>query len=120
MDGRSILPLLRDPTPSTWRRRFLVAHWTVSDRLLVAPTYAAVRTGPDDSPVANMLYVEYEDGAQTPELYDLAADPHQLHSLHGDTSPLRVQQMEMLSERLERLRSCGGGTCQSLEFDLAP
>ncbi len=79
VDGTSFVPLLGTPLDS-WRRRFLVEHWQAgdvdaSDVPTDVPTYAAVRTW--SWYTNNMLYVQYEDPAQTPEMYDMMRDPDQ-------------------------------------------
>lgn len=110
MDGRSMVPLLLDPAPATWRKRFLVEHWGATNHILGVPSYAAVRTAPD-----NLLYVEYDDLAQNAEFYDLSVDPFQLQSLHDDPSEERRGQQDTLRWWLGMLRDCGEGSCQALE-----
>ena len=129
VDGRSLVSILGGRTPLDWRKRFLVEHW-VSGPLsndnpatdLDVPTYAALRTGPDDAPYPNRLYVEHFNDPTLPgratnvELYDLNTDPDQLTSLHADS--MRAEERAALHEQLTRLRSCGmsgAPTCQSVE-----
>ena len=71
---------------------------------------------------ASLLYVEYPRYSKRKcpqvtdaELYDLAADPFQLRSLDDSAQPGRRLQMQGLGEHLERLKTCGEGTCQALE-----
>ena len=54
------------------------------------------------------VYVEHSSNEQ--ELYDLAADPHQLTSLHASAAhaPLKAE----LAARLARLRACAAGVCR--------
>ena len=91
LDGRSLLPLSRD-------HRVLPGR----DVLLETPTYSAIRT-------PRYVYVEHTTGER--ELYDLAADPHQLTSRHGDAAlaPLRAE----LARRLALLRACKGSACRA-------
>lgn len=129
IDGRSLVSLLGGETPSDWRKRFVVEHW-VSGPLsgdtpatdLDVPTYAALRTGPDDVPYPNRLYVEHFNDPTAPdrvtdvELYDLNDDPDQMNSLHLDAS--RAGELTALHEQLTGLRGCGRPetpSCQSLE-----
>jgi arylsulfatase A-like enzyme len=122
VDGRSFAPLLHGETPADWRRRFLVEHWW-NDSVYDMPTFAAVRTGPEDGPTADTLYVEYydqnygqavddvPDPVMFRELYDLQADPFQLDSLHREAA--RTAQMETLSHLLAGLRTCGSASGQT-------
>jgi len=69
-DGRSLLPLLADPSTG-WRRAVLIEHLRGTNPI---PTYCAVRT-------ARHLFAVYDTGER--ELYDLEADPFQLQNLAG-------------------------------------
>jgi N-acetylglucosamine-6-sulfatase len=66
--------------------------------------YDAVRT-------ARYLYVKYADGEH--ELYDLRADPEEIHNLAG-TSPARSVET-LLDRQLEQLRHCDAGGCRRAE-----
>jgi len=100
VDGRSLVPLLgSDPLPlDEWRSDFLVEHWGPPDGGL--PEYAALRSQKN-------LYVEYANGER--ELYDMAADPAQLASLHATAAPTLI---EWLSARLAALKECRGESCR--------
>jgi arylsulfatase A-like enzyme len=95
LDGRSLLPLLRDPGRS-WGRDLLLVRGGAA-----AQVFQAIRT-------PRYKYVEYGNGER--ELYDLAADPHELQSRHGDAglATLRAQ----LAARLATLRRCAGASCR--------
>jgi N-acetylglucosamine-6-sulfatase len=56
------------------------------------------------------VYAEHPDGEK--ELYDLAADPFQLESVHEDPAYSEVR--ELLAERLDALRTCAGASCQDV------
>jgi N-acetylglucosamine-6-sulfatase len=90
LDGRSLLPFARDPLVRSGR-----------DILLETPTYSAIRT-------PNHVFVQHSTGEQ--ELYDLAADPHQLQSLHADARFAALK--NDLAARLARLRTCTGDACR--------
>jgi hypothetical protein len=111
VDGRSLLPLLQG-APTDWRRRFLVEYPPAGEWLGIPPFFA-VR---EDS---GLIYGETLNFAGTQvtdvELYDLATDPYQQQSQHRNPSPGRARQMHLLKERLDLLKHCGGGTCQTLE-----
>jgi len=94
MDGRSLLPLLRDPGRS-WGRDLLLQRGGSG-----AQVFQAIRT-------PRYKYVEYGNGER--ELYDLAADPNELVSRHADAglAALRAE----LARRLAALRRCAGAAC---------
>jgi len=129
VDGRSLVPLLReDPPPEDqWRQAFLVeaatelggveADPTVDDgspelplsgdpspeRQWGRPALEAVRT-------EDHLYVEYETGES--ELYDLEKDPYELDNRYGTAALDLTRQAE---DRLDALRGCAGDTCRTAE-----
>ncbi len=117
MDGTSLVPLLSNPQVD-WRRRFLVEHIRASDSFLEVPSYKAVRTSPADTSISELLYVEYDEAEQTPELYDLHAndDPFQLASKHNSQDPGRLYQMQTLRGIKDALATCTGATCRAIEF----
>ncbi len=77
-DGRSLVPLLAG-RPVRWRRDFLVEHLEGRNPV---PTYCAVRG-------ERFKYVRYATGEE--ELYDLAADPHELENRAADPRLARVR-----------------------------
>ena len=90
MDGRPLQPFARDPRLYSGR-----------DILLETTGYRALRS-------PRYVYVEHSTNEQ--ELYDLAADPNELTSLHASAAhaPLKAD----LATRLAKLRMCAGGTCR--------
>jgi N-acetylglucosamine-6-sulfatase len=90
LDGVSLLGLLAN------RTRFLGR-----DVLLETPQYSAIRT-------PRYVYAEYANGDR--ELYDLAADPHQLASRHADAGASEIR--TELARRLAALRRCSGASCR--------
>jgi N-acetylglucosamine-6-sulfatase len=94
MDGRSLVPILRDPGLA-WGRELLVERGPGNDN------FTAIRT-------PRFVYAEHANGER--ELYDLARDPHQLDSRHGD--PAYAQMRSELAARLLRLRGCAGDGCR--------
>ncbi len=90
LDGRTLLPFARDGLVRSGR-----------DILLETTGYSAVRT-------PRHVFVQHTTGEQ--ELYDLAADPHQLQSLHAD--PRFTGLKNDLASRLARLRACAGDSCR--------
>ena len=97
LDGRSIRPLLRTPS-RIWSRDLLI-----ESPLLEGPDviYTAIRT-------ERYIWIEYANGDR--ELYDLAHDPHELNSRHADPAYKSVR--AQLSEKLARLRTCSGASCE--------
>ncbi len=116
VDGRSFAPLLESTSARLWRKRFLVEHFGLTGSVFEVPTYGAIRTGDDGRWLSDLLYVAYRDPGRTRELYDLAADPFELESLHRHPSALRRYQTRRLEEWLGELRHCRAGSCQELEF----
>ena len=101
LDGRSLLPLARDPLANFGR-----------DLLIESSHLAAIRTD-------RYLYVAPHKGAR--ELYDLQTDPYELRSRHLDPA-LRDIRYE-LSQRLGSLGTCFGASCLQdprLNLRLAP
>jgi N-acetylglucosamine-6-sulfatase len=72
VEGASFLGLLKNDPPA-WRSDFLIEHWANNS---AAPPYCAVRED-------QYKYVEYQDHEE--QLYDLAADPYELHNLADDS-----------------------------------
>ncbi len=98
LDGISLLDALK-------RRRKLPARSFLLENLDPSkssiPRYRGIRT-------AKFSYLEHANGAV--ELYDLRADPSQLHNL-ADHKPKRPLQRR-LHHRLGRLQSCDGRSCR--------
>ena len=90
LDGRDLRPLTRDRLADLGR-----------DVLLETPSWSAIRTH-------RFVYVEHQGGER--ELYDLASDPNQLTSRHGDASLARIR--TELARRLAGLRRCAGTVCR--------
>jgi arylsulfatase A-like enzyme len=89
-DGRSLFPLLHDPTLA-WGRELL----------LDTGSYQGVRTD-------GYVYAEHQSGQK--ELYNLEKDPYELHNLWKVKSAKPI--WNALAGQLERLRECTGPSCQ--------
>jgi N-acetylglucosamine-6-sulfatase len=106
VDGRSLVPLLRDGRAADWPAAGLIEHHGPGnaaddpDKQTPAsgnpPTYAALR-GPD------FTYVEYEGGAT--EYYDRTTDPDELANT---AAKLPAERATRLHDTLKRLRTCKG------------
>lgn len=119
VDGRSLVPQLRGEQPAAWRQAFLGELFSpikANDGgsapgdsgesgagASEVPPYRAVRT-------ADLLYVEYGTGER--EFYDLRTDPAQLDNTIMALDP---DLQAHLTERLERLTTCAGTTCRTVE-----
>ncbi|MGZ5312511.1 MAG: sulfatase family protein [Solirubrobacterales bacterium] len=91
-DGRSLLPVARDPVYGAER-----------ELLFESQAYdgsAGIRSG---------RWVYLDDNAQGTELYDLSADPFQLESLHASTAHEAIR--DQLAARLAQIRTCAGASC---------
>jgi arylsulfatase A-like enzyme len=114
VDGRSIVPLLQNPTLSPWRGAFLVEHWNDLDEfggLTLPPDYFGMRTTGTQS----RLLVQYPTvtSGSTTEFYNRSVDPHELQSLHA--APLGQWEIALLTPWLNALRTCQGWECVFLE-----
>lgn len=112
-DGRSIVPLLQNPSTTAWRRIFLFEHWFEVDLPTVtAPTLFAVRT---TASTRSRLFVTHPSATTgvASELYDVTLDPHQLTNLVLD--PARQAEATRLNQWLTALKTCRGLTCAVLE-----
>jgi N-acetylglucosamine-6-sulfatase len=94
-DGRSLLPLTRDPAVGAGRP--VLVEVAKGAGMLTT----AIRT-------PRWMYAEHASGAR--ELYDMNADPHQLRSLHA--APALAAVRARLAARLGKLRGCAGATCR--------
>jgi N-acetylglucosamine-6-sulfatase len=90
-DGESLLPVLRG-SATAGRDDFLLEHLSKGKSDPGGPSYCAVRN-------RNFKYVEYSTGER--ELYDLAADPAELTSLHND--PTQQAVVSRLRDRMLQL-----------------
>jgi N-acetylglucosamine-6-sulfatase len=94
MDGRSLLPLVRNPGLRLGRDLLIERGPGAGDfRALRAPRY---------------LFAAYANGER--ELYDLARDRYQLESRHARPSYRAVRRD--LARRLAWLRTCSGADCR--------
>jgi N-acetylglucosamine-6-sulfatase len=121
MDGKSLTPLLRNPS-TLWGRDLLIERGPAGQARKGTQTgeigngddgnqgktaapgdqrFAAIRT-------PRFLYAAYANGEK--ELYDLARDPDELNNIAGGAarSSLRAE----LASRLAKLRTCRGASCR--------
>ncbi|MBW2103263.1 MAG: DUF4976 domain-containing protein [Deltaproteobacteria bacterium] len=80
MQGRSLLPLLRDPGASG-RKAFLLEFWRYFPEN--TPSYVGVRT-------ERYKYIRFERGRPR-WLFDLKEDPGELRNLYGTAEGARVE-----------------------------
>jgi arylsulfatase A-like enzyme len=108
VDGRSLVPLLRDPNVS-WRTSFVIQRQGLeTDERLKPADALAIRT-------FKYTYVAYNDGQR--ELYDLENDPYQLHNIERSADQALI---DALATRLTELRGCSGQECRDIENMPAP
>ncbi|MBA2450229.1 MAG: sulfatase-like hydrolase/transferase [Chloroflexi bacterium] len=127
VDGRSLVPLLRDDPPSEWRRAYLLQHEDSDgtdpqdpmdlDQQVQRPgrrqdrqpgrlditEFTGLRT-------RDHTYVEYVTGER--ELYALRSDPDELQNAYATADPTLLAQ---LSSRLAALRQCAGASCRAAD-----
>lgn len=94
VDGRSLVPILRD-LDAPWRTRLLFENRQHNH------FFDAVRTS------ADQVYIEYPSTDET-EYYDLTEDPYQLH---GDAEKPPPQ----LEAQLKDLTRCAGADCRAAD-----
>jgi len=93
MQGRSLVPSLRGKTPNDWRNSFYY-HYYEGKGHNVAEHYGVTN--------GRLKLIHYYKLGEW-ELFDLEADPNEMHSVYGDTK-YAEQQATMLAE-LQRLRA---------------
>jgi N-acetylglucosamine-6-sulfatase len=105
IDGTSLVPLLLGPYPTTWRHALPARHWWANTQLqAVYPDALGLRT-------ERWKWIEWATGDR--ELYDLSADPNELHNQAGDdTLDDTVAQLSALAQQLA---TCAGDGCRALE-----
>jgi arylsulfatase A-like enzyme len=106
IDGRSLLPLIRNPDLYPGRG-IVLENWCQTDESCFdpanpqTPRYRGVRTD-------RYAYMRYPDGEQ--ELYDLDRDPYELNSLQN--SAKYKPQLAALSKLLDQLQFCRTEGCR--------
>jgi arylsulfatase A-like enzyme len=99
-DGRSLLPLLADPS-TQWNRDILLERGPGGNNTGTTRLYTGIRT-------QRYVYIEHSSGER--ELYDLQTDPYELESKHADPAYAGIE--AELGQRLAQLRDCTGLACQ--------
>lgn len=77
----------------------MLSDHTLYGRLVKVPDYSGVRT-------SRYLYVEYVNGDR--ELYDVVADPDEMHNLAGTVPEVE----SVLAAELADLRACRAAGCR--------
>ena len=112
VDGRSLEPVLHGKSGGDPRTAVLVEQYTNGGGGRgrgggrgggVPPTYAAIRTD-------RYTYVEYVTGER--QLFDLRADPDQLHNIVSTTDRKLVRG---LAKQLSALKGCKGDGCRAAD-----
>ena len=108
VDGRSLLPLLRDPADTPAWRTAVVIESVADNRNQGVPAFHGIRTG-------RYKLIRYRGGAR--ELYDLAADPHETTRVLDSVAPTLTA---ALNRRLDALIQCSGESCREIGSQPAP
>jgi N-acetylglucosamine-6-sulfatase len=121
MDGKSLLPLLKNPSMQ-WGRDLLIERGPTGAKRAGTAT-GEIENGddgnqgktaaPGDQRFAGVrtpkfLYAEYANGEK--ELYDLAKDPDELNNVAGQ--PAYASMQSQLAARLAKLNTCAGAPCK--------
>jgi len=114
MDGRSLLPLFKNPKLE-WGRDLVIERGpaTGGKKGNGGKGAKAGKAAQGDSVFGALrtpgyLYAEYASGEK--ELYDLAKDPNELTSRHND--PAYAAMMGQFAARLTQMRGCAGAVCR--------
>ena len=110
VDGRSLLPMLRQPvTPANWRTATLTEN--DGDSLPGDPDYSVQGPPKYVAMRSNQwLLVLYANGER--ELYDEVTDPYELNNVVDSTNPAIV---EALTRQAQALAVCTGATCRDAD-----
>lgn len=100
MDGRSLIPLMENPSYENWRNKFLIEHFSN-----IAGIHSAIRT-------ESSILIVYKNST---EYYDLTSDPYQLDSKHDCKLSSCKLEIETLMKLLDELKTCKDSQCQILE-----
>jgi N-acetylglucosamine-6-sulfatase len=107
VDGRSFLPIARDPTAS-WPRTAILSE---------RDTDGVFPNRWDMLRMRDKVYTRYESDEK--EYYDLTVDPYQVHNALGasDTTyaPPEAATRAYYEKRLDDLYACAGGSCRTAE-----
>jgi N-acetylglucosamine-6-sulfatase len=107
VDGRSFLPIARDPTAS-WPRTAILSE---------RDTDGVFPNRWDMLRMRDKVYTRYESNEK--EYYDLTVDPYQVHNALGasDTTyaPPDAATRAYYEKRLDDLYACAGGSCRTAE-----
>ena len=129
VDGRSLVPLLKNKLIFSWRQAFLLRREpSVDETASIKPPLPQQLPGevePPDSIYDNKpggqfislrttdyTYVEFKNGDK--ELYDLKNDPYQLNNIAGTADP---KLLAKLHEWLKLLKDCKADTCRVYEME---
>lgn len=94
MQGRDVAPLYLARNPPEWRSEFLYEHPTIRSRDFIPASEAVV--------TRERKFVAWPEWG-VEQLFDLAADPAELHDLAGD--PAQAARVAELRATLERLKA---------------
>jgi arylsulfatase A-like enzyme len=100
MQGRSLAPVLKGPTPDDWRKHFYYHYYEWPAEHNVRPHYGVVG--------ARYKLVHFYGDVNYWELFDLATDPRELTSVYEN--PAYAAMRRQLHDELDRLQKQFGDT----------
>ncbi len=119
IDGRSLVPFLKDPSLRT-RRPILFESFVESSDVEPNPraqpragAHVSITSPPKDYEGIRLgpwKYIEWPTGEK--ELYDIARDPYELHNRVQEPNLFPIR--EFLHRRLRRLEDCVGRGCREV------
>ncbi len=101
MDGKSLLPLLKNQNNEKWRDQFLIEYWGAG----IVPSFSAIRN-------TSHIYIEYPNSS---EFYNIIDDPYQLNNQYLNFEEKNKKIFNELKNQLSLLRDCMGKRCHELE-----
>jgi arylsulfatase A-like enzyme len=110
VDGRSLVPLWSQAPPPTWRKCALVQRSSNTQTQSDDGDEAGPEWGFRALRTDQYTYVDWTSGDW--ELYDLLADPAELHNLVRETDPAFLGGLQ---QRVTELGTCKAAQCRTLE-----
>tara|TARA_R110002049_G_scaffold309268_1_gene519551 strand:- start:72627 stop:74078 length:1452 start_codon:yes stop_codon:yes gene_type:complete len=102
IQGKSLVPLFQEPNSTPWRRSFF-AEYFMEKSSRSFPSWQMMREG-------KWKYIHYPNHSGADELYDMEADPSEMHNVFNDANSASIVQklkgqIDKRASELSRARS---------------